>query len=364
MFYNHLFSSYDLGGITLQNRIIMSPMTRSRSIGNVASSIMSTYYSQRASAGLIITEGIAPSPNGLGYARTPGIYSEAQIKSWKPIIAAVHRNGGRIFAQLMHVGRISHALNMPAGAEIIAPSPIRANGKMWTDEKGMLDLPVPKEMTADDIKITQKEFVEAAKNAIEAGFDGVELHGANGYLLEQFLSPFSNERTDDYGGSIEKRARFVLETVAAVAAAIGYERVGLRISPYSPYNDMQAYPEIDQTYIHLAEKLDQMGIAYLHLLDNIEPGFPQSLKRSIGKKFSQTIILAGNYSKEKAEKDIESGLGNLVAFGRPFINNPDLVTRFRNNWQLSENLDPSTFFSAGEQGYIDYPVYQDNAIAV
>ena len=222
----------------------------------------------------------------------------------------------------------------------------------------------PRAMTKAEINNAQKEFVDAAKNAIEAGFDGIELHSANGYLLEQFLSPFSNRRTDEYGGSVENRTRFVIETAVAVSAAIGAERVGIRISPFSTYNDMPVYDETEATYLYLAEKLNETGMAYIHLLENGENMVPHSLKKAIGKRFTQTIILAGNYDKHRAAEDIKSGLGNLVAFGRPFINNPDLVTRFRNNWSLAENLDPSTFFSPGEKGYIDYQPYQDSVIAM
>ncbi len=360
---NHLFSTYQLGNITLQNRIVMSPMTRSRAVGNIPNALMERYYSQRSTAGLIITEGVSPSANGLGYTDIPGLFSEQQVDGWKPVTDAVHKNGGKIFAQLMHTGRIAHKVNQPAGSEVVAPSAVRAAGQIWTYD-GMQDHPVPKAMNGADIQKTQKEFVESAKNAIAAGFDGVELHAANGYLLEQFLSPFSNLRQDDYGGSIEKRARFVLETIAAVVAAIGADKVGIRVSPFSGYNDMPAYDEAAATYLYLAEKLNETGIAYIHVVENADGLIPLAVKKDIGRKFTQTIILAGNYDRERAEVDIHSGLGNLIAFGRPFINNPDLVTRFRNNWPLSENLDATTFFAGGENGYLDYQPYQDSAIAV
>ena len=360
---NHLFSTYQLGNSTLKNRIVMAPMTRSRALGNIPNSLMERYYSQRATAGLIITEGSATSPNALGYTNVPGLFSDAQVNGWKPVTSAVHKNGGKIFAQLIHTGRIGHQSNLPAGAMVMAPSSVRAVGRIWTNE-GMKDHSQPITMSKADIKATQKEFVDAAKNAISAGFDGVELHGANGYLIEQFLSPFSNLRTDDYGGTIENRTRFVVETTAAVAAAIGADKVGIRISPFSTVNDMPAYDEAAATYLYLAEKLNEIGIVYIHLLENGDSLIPLTLKKEIGHKFTQTIILAGNYDRERAEDDIHSGLGNLIAFGRPFINNPDLVTRFRNNWPLSENLDASTFFAGGEKGYLDYQPYQDSAIAV
>ncbi len=360
---NHLFSTYQLGSITLQNRIIMAPMTRSRATGNLPNSLMARYYGQRATAGLIITEGVSPSPNGLGYTDIPGIFSEQQVNAWKEVTTAVHKNGGKIFAQLMHTGRIGNQANLPEGAVVLGASAVRASGEVWTHE-GMKEFSEPKAMTAAELKQAQKEFVDAAKNAVDAGFDGVELHAANGYLLEQFLSPFSNLRTDEYGGSIANRARFVLETVTAVAAAIGTDKVGIRISPMNVYNDMPPYDEAEATYLYLAEKLNQIGIVYIHLLENGDGAIPLALKKEIGRKFTQTIILAGNYNRERAEDDIHSGLGNLVAFGRPFINNPDLITRFRHNWPLAENLDASTFFAGGEKGYVDYQPYHDSAIAV
>ena len=249
---------------------------------------------------------------------------------------------------------------MPEGSQILAPSAVKAAGQMWTDSQQMQDFPTPKAMTADELIQTKNEFVEAALNAVEAGFDGVELHSANGYLLEQFLSPVSNIRTDNYGGSIENRCRFVLEVVAAVAEAIGKEKTGIRLSPYGVASDMPHYPEIDATYTYLAEKLNNIGIVYIHLVDHSAmgaPPVPVELKKKIRGIFKNTIILSGGYEKERAEADIESGLGDLVAFGRPFINNPDLVERFKNNQALSADLKMDLFYSADEKGYTDYPVY-------
>jgi N-ethylmaleimide reductase len=261
----------------------------------------------------------------------------------------------------MHTGRISHPLNTPPGVDIIAPSAIKAKGQMWTDEKQMQDFTMPQEMTAKDISSTKKEFVAAAKNAIEAGFNGVELHGANGYLLEQFLSPFSNVREDNYGGSVENRCRFVIEVVTAVAEAIGKDKTGIRLSPYGTANDMHYYPEVDATYNYLAEQFNNLGIAYLHLVDHSAMGAPPvpiELKKSIRKNFKNTIILCGGYDKEKAEADLESALGDLIAFGRPFINNPDLVEKLKNNWPLSQKPDMNLFYTADEKGYTDYPYHE------
>ncbi|HWZ21735.1 MAG TPA: alkene reductase [Cytophagaceae bacterium] len=353
-----LFTSTKVGSIEVKNHIVMAPMTRCRAIENIANELMARYYEQRSGAGLIITEGTSPSPKGLGYARIPAIYNDEQIEGWKKITSAVHKAEGKIVLQLMHTGRIGHPLNTPPGVDLIAPSAIRAKGQMWTDEKKMQDFTMPEEMTAKDIVSTKKEYVEAAKNAIEAGFDGVELHGANGYLLEQFLSPYSNIREDNYGGSIENRCRFVIEVVTAVAAAIGKDKTGIRLSPYGTASDMHYYAEVDATYNYLSEQFNNLSIAYLHLVDHSAMGAPPvpiELKKSIRKNFKNTIILCGGYDKEKAEADIESGLGDLIAFGRPFINNPDMVEKLKNNWPLSQKLDMDLFYTADEKGYTDYP---------
>ncbi len=353
-----LFSPGKIGTIETKNRIVMSPMTRSRAIGNVPNDLMATYYGQRSGAGLIITEGTSPSPNGLGYSRIPGAFSKDQTEGWKKITAAVHKGGGKIVLQLMHTGRISHSLNLPEGAEVIAPSAVKPAGNMWTDQEQLQPFPVPKEMTLEDIESVKNEYVAAAKNAIEAGFDGVELHGANGYLLEQFLSPISNVRTDEYGGSVENRCRLVVEVATMVAKAIGKERTGIRLSPYGVASDMPHYPEIDKTYDYLAGQLDRIGIAYIHIADHSAMGAPEvplSIKQSIRKIFRNSIILAGGYNLERAEADLLRELGDYIAFGRPFINNPDLVERFKNNYPLSEDLKMDLFYTPGEKGYTDYP---------
>ncbi len=355
-----LFSPAKIGAIELKNHIVMSPMTRSRAIGNVPNDLMAKYYGQRSGAGLIITEGTSPSPNGLGYARIPGLFSDQQVEGWKKVTDAVHQKDGKIFVQLMHTGRISHVLNLPQGAHVLAPSAVKPTGQMWTDSQQMQDLPTPTAMTAEDLAVAKAEFVTASKNAIKAGFDGVELHGANGYLLEQFLSPVSNTRTDNYGGSIENRCRFVIEVVSAVADVIGKKKTGIRLSPYGVASDMPHYPEIDAEYKYLAQCLNDLGIAYLHLVDHSAigaPAVPLEIKQAIRAIFKNTIILAGGYDQHKAEADLESRLGDLIAFGRPFINNPDLVERAKNNWELSQDLQMDLFYTPGEKGYIDYPVY-------
>lgn len=360
-----LCSPVKLGAIELRNRIVMAPLTRCRAIDNMPNDLMTEYYAQRATAGLIVTEGTSPSPNGLGYARIPGIFNKSQILGWKKITAAVHKANGKIFVQLMHTGRISHILNMANGTEIIAPSAVKASGQMWTDSKGLQDYPTPKAMTSENIISTQAEYVKAAKNAIEAGFDGVELHGANGYLLEEFLSPITNVRTDMYDGNFENRCRFVLEVVAAVANAIGKEKTGIRLSPYGTAGDMVNYSEIDLTYDYLSKELNKLDIAYIHLVDHSAMGAPTvpiEIKKLIRSNFKNTIILCGGYDKISAEADIEKGLCDLIAFGRPFINNPDLVDRLEYNLELSQNLKTELFYSAGEKGYTDYPNFKPTIV--
>ena len=364
---NTLFTPYHLGSLNLSNRIAMAPMTRSRALNNIPNDIMAKYYGQRASAGLIITEGVSPSPNGLGYARIPGIYSAEQVNGWKKVTHAVHQKGGSIFAQLMHTGRVAHQENLPAGARVVAPSAIAAQGKMWTDKNGLQDHTVPVALTADGLKETKAEFVIAARNAIEAGFDGVELHAANGYLLEQFLSPYSNQRTDEYGGNIVNRTRFVLEVAREVSEAIGKEKTGIRISPYGVYNDMPHYTEIDTTYSLLATELDGLGIAYIHLLDHSADGAPEvplHFKERIRGIFKNTIILTGGYNLERAEQHLSSNLSDIIAFGKPFVSNPDLVQRLKKNLPLNIKLDASTLYTPGEKGFTDYPVFSEETLTV
>lgn len=355
-----LFTPVRVGSVDFKNRIVMAPMTRSRALGNVPNMLMAEYYKQRSGAGLIITEGTSPGPNGLGYARIPGIFTREQVDGWEKITSAVHEENCKIFVQLMHTGRISHQLNMPAGARIIAPSAVKAAGQMWTDSEKLQDYPVPEEMTIDEIKKTKEEYTNAAINAMDAGFDGVEIHGANGYLPEQFLSPISNIRTDNYGGSIENRCRFLLEVTSAVANTIGKGKTGIRLSPYGVASDMPLYPDIEPTYKYLSEQLDKTGIAYIHIVDHSSMGSPEvpvEMKKLIRNSFKNSIILSGGYDLERAEADLKSNSGDMIAFGRPFINNPDLPDRFMNNWDLSTELKMDLFYAADEKGYTDYPVF-------
>jgi N-ethylmaleimide reductase len=352
----HLFSEGALGSLRLQNRLVMSPMTRSRAIGNVPNALMAEYYRQRASAGLIVTEGTSPSPNGLGYARIPGAYSAEQVAGWKLVTDAVRPLGARMFMQLMHTGRVTHPLNLPPGARVVGPSAVAANGQMYTDAEGMQPLPIPEEMSLADIAAAVAEYAQAGRNAIAAGFDGVELHGANGYLLEQFIRPTSNIRTDGYGGSIENRARFVVESVAAVIAAIGKERVGIRLSPFGVFNDMPLYDAMESDYAYLAGQLQAQGLAYIHLVDHSSMGapvVPASMKDTFRRVFTNTLILSGGYDAARAEADLAAGRADLIAVGKPFLANPDLVTRWQGGHELNAP-DMATFYTPGEKGYTDY----------
>jgi N-ethylmaleimide reductase len=344
--------------MTLRNHLVMAPMTRNRATDNIPNDLMLTYYKQRATAGLIITEGSSPSPNGLGYPRIPGIFSPAQVEGWRHITDAVHDDGGNMFLQLMHCGRIAHSLNLPAGASMLAPSAVAAAGEMYTDAEGMMSHPVPQMMTGEDIKSTIREFVQAAENAVAAGFDGIELHSANGYLLEQFIRPNTNLRMDDYGGSIENRARFVLETVEAVISAIGKEKVGIRLSPFGVFNDMPLYDDMASDYTYLAEQLNALEPVYIHLVDHSgmgAPPVPDSIKVTFRRKFEGTLILSGGYDAERAEADLVAGKCDLIAVGRPFLANPDLVERWKTGANVNDP-DMDTFYTPGAKGYTDYPI--------
>ena len=353
-----LFAKTSLAQLPLQNRLVMSPMTRSRATHNIPNGLMTQYYAQRASAGLIITEGTSPSPNGLGYPRIPGIFTPAQIEGWRCVTAAVHAKGAKIFMQLMHTGRVGHPLNLPEGAQVLAPSAVAANGEMYTDLQGMKANAMPREMTSADIKTAIAEFVQGAQNAVAAGCDGVELHAANGYLAEQFLRPTSNLRTDRYGGPIENRARFVLDVVEAVIVAIGKDRVGIRLSPFGVFNDMPLYEAMETDYTWLAQQLNMRGLAYIHLADHScmgAPTVPESMKATFRSLFEGTLILSGGYDAARAESDLVAGKCDLVAVGRPFIANPDLVARWKAGLPESEP-DFHTFYTPGAKGYTDYPV--------
>jgi N-ethylmaleimide reductase len=352
-----LFSKATLGTLTLQNHLVMSPMTRNRATGNIPNALMAEYYAQRSSAGLIITEGTSPSPNGLGYPRIPGVFSAAQVAGWKLVTDAVHPRGAKIFIQFMHCGRVAHPLNLPAGARVLAPSAVAAAGDMYTDAEGMKPNATPQAMTEADIKTAIEEYAQAAKNAVSAGFDGVELHGANGYLLEQFIRPNSNQRSDRYGGSIENRARFVLGVADAAIKAIGKDRVGIRLSPYGVFNDMPLYDGMDADYTYLAQQLNARGLAYIHLVDHSSQGapvVPDSIKKMFRDTFNGKLILSGGYDAARAESDLAAGKCDLIAVGKPFLANPDLVERWKTGAAVNA-FDMNTFYTPGVEGYTDYP---------
>jgi N-ethylmaleimide reductase len=351
-----LFSPLTLGKLSLKNRIVMAPLTRSRAIGTVPNEPMEKYYRLRADAGLILTEGTSPSPNGLGYARIPGMYSDAQVQGWRRVTEGVHKAGGKIFVQLMHTGRVSHPANMPPGSRVLAPSAIATPGEMWTDSNGLQPHPVPTAMNEADIAQAIAEYATAARRAIEAGFDGVELHAANGYLIDQFLNTASNQRSDRWGGSIENRIRFAVEVAKASAAAIGAEHIGMRISPYGAFNGTAPDAEMDALYERLIAELNSIGLVYIHIVDHSSMGAPEvspALKAKIRAGFKGKYILSGGYDLARANADLDAKRGDLVAFGRPFISNPDLVQKLRSGKPLTAP-DMDTFYTPGEKGYTDY----------
>ncbi len=348
--YPALFSSYDLSGLSLSNRMVMAPMTRSRALdGNVPNPLAETYYVQRSGAGLIVTEASPVSPQGIGYIRTPGIYSPEQVAGWKRITNAVHRAGGKIFLQLWHVGRVSHP-DFHAGALPVAPSPIAADGEVFTFQ-GPKRMVTPRALEPTEIPEIVEQFRKAAENAKAAGFHGVELHGANGYLLDQFLRDGSNRRNDAYGGSVQNRMRFPLEVVEAAIGVWGKERVGYRVSPNANvYSMSDSDPRA--TFSHFAAALDRLGIGYLHVSDpvNGENRIAPALRRI----FRGALIVNGGYDAASANAAIVSGEADLVAFGVPFLANPDLPLRYRSGAALNAP-DRGTFYAGEAKGYIDYP---------
>lgn len=350
-----LIMPYHSQSLDLKNHLVMAPMTRSRAIDNIPNALMAEYYSQRRGAGLIITEGTAPVPEGLGYARIPGIFSPEQIEGWKLTTSAVHQNDTKIFLQLMHTGRIGHQANLPEGIQVVGASTVAAAGQMHTDAIGMQDYPIPVALSTQGVQDVVKGYITAAKNAVAAGFDGVELHAANGYLIEQFLNPNVNDRTDIYGGSMENRARFAIEIAQQVADAIGKERVGVRISPNSTLGDLQAYDAdtTQETYIHLSREFNRIGLAYVHI--SVSPQLPAQTLAAIRTEFEGTIIYCNAYTAEKAEAELNEGDADLIAFGRGFLANPDLEQRIINETELNAP-DFTTLYTPDAKGYTDYPV--------
>ncbi len=353
-----LFDPFSYRSLQLANRMVMAPLTRSRATPeHTPNALMATYYGQRATAGLIIAEGTSPSPNGLGYPRIPGLYDTAQMTGWRATTSAVHAQGGKIFVQFMHCGRVAHVANLPAGAEVLGPMAAVCPGEMFTDSQGLQPHSPPRAMTLADIEHVVKEHVAAAKLALDAGFDGVELHGANGYLIEQFLNPIVNQRTDAYGGSMEARNRLALEIARGTVAAIGRDRVGMRLSPYGVFNGTGEFPELEAQYLLLAQSLSEIGLLYLHLVDHSAMGAPPvsaDFKLQLRAAFDGLFILSGGFDAESAEQALQAKQGDLIAFGRPFLANPDLVQRLRTGAALNAP-DEATFYTPGAKGYTDYP---------
>lgn len=346
-----LFDHLQLGDIALSNRVIMAPMTRSRAdAGAMPTALMIEYYQQRASAGLIVSEGIAPSPHGIGYCRTPGIYNAEQIAGWRRVTDAVHEAGGRIVAQIMHCGRVGSRFNKPAGAQTVAPSAVRAAGTIYTDAAGMQDHDLPRALAIEEIPDVVAEYAAATRNALAAGFDGVELHCTSGYLPMQFMATNTNLRTDVYGGSVHNRVRFVIETLEAMAGAAN-GRVGMRICPGNPFNDVND-PEPAATYEALLSGSAHLNLAYLHVIRSPLKNFDAfALARE---HFRGPLILNDGFDGASASQALAEGHGAAVSFARHFIGNPDLVRRLREGLPLN-GFDPKTLYTPGPAGYTDYP---------
>ena len=347
-----LFEQLQLGDIALANRVVMAPMTRSRADSHAGSTpIMVEYYRQRASAGLIVAEGIAPSRHGIGYCRTPGIYSPEQVACWRQVTDAVHEAGGRIVAQLMHCGRVGSHLNKAADAETVAPSAVRAAGKIYTDAGGMQDQDLPQSLALEEIPGVIDEYASATRNALAAGFDGVELHCTSGYLPMQFMATNSNLRMDAYGGSVQNRVRFVTETLEAMAGAVGGGRVGFRICPGNPFNDV-VDPDPPVTYEALLSSVTGLRLAYLHVIRSPLKDF--DVFAFAQGRFKGPLILNDGFDGASASQALAEGRGAAVSFGRHFIGNPDLVRRLRDGLPLA-GFDAKTLYTAGPAGYTDYP---------
>lgn len=366
-----LFDTYQMGSLTLHNRIAMAPMTRARAANGVADAQTALYYRQRASAGLIVAEGTPISREGTGFVFIPGIWSDEQVKGWRLATDAVHAEGGKIFAQIWHVGRMSHTSIQADGAQPVSASAIPArdaNSKAFIvhddGTSDFADASVPRPLGTDEVARVVEDFANAATNAIEAGFDGVEIHGANGYLIEQFLNPHVNDRTDRYGAdTVDNRTRFVLEVVDAVIARVGADRTAIRFSPFGKLFDMPLHPLIEETYLHLARELGLRKITYVHFMDQGAGGvaaISDEFLKAFRALYDGTLILAGSLNKERAERLVQGDLVDLAAFGQPFIANPDLVARLQNDLPLA-TPDRATFYGGTEVGYTDYPAHHAEA---
>ena len=358
----NLFTPYTLGALTLSNRVVLAPLTRNRAgQGFVPSEFAATYYSQRASAGLLISEATQISQQGQGYQDTPGIYTQAQIDGWRTVTDAVHAKGGKIFLQLWHVGRVSHVDLQENGAAPVAPSALRAATKVFVNNR-FEDVSEPRALDINELPGIVSDFRQAAANAVSAGFDGVEIHGANGYLLDQFLRDSANLRTDAYGGSIENRARLLLEVTAAVVNELGADRTGVRLSPVSPANGVSSSdPQAQFNYV--VDQLNVLGVVYLHVVEGATGG-PRDVALfdfgALRQRFNNTYIANNGYDLDLAISRLAEDQADLIAFGRPFIGNPDLVERLKTGAALSA-FDPATLYGGGAAGYIDYPTLAESS---
>ncbi|MGL4883589.1 MAG: alkene reductase [Waterburya sp.] len=364
----HLLSPFQLKDLTLSNRVVMAPLTRGRAgAERIPNALMAEYYSQRADAGLIITEATAISEQGYGWDNAPGIYTEEQTAAWKQIVEAVHAQGSLIFLQLWHTGRASHSSFQVDNQLPVAPSAIKLEGSEAHTPNGKQPYETPRALETEEIPQIVADYRTSAANAKQAGFDGVEIHSANGYLIDQFLQSKTNKRSDRYGGSLENRYRFLKEIVESILTVWDAGRVGIRLSPNGVFNDMGS-PDYRETFTYVVQQLNNYGLAYLHLLDGLAFGFHEKGEPMTLSEFRKVYdgALMGNcgYDRETAEQAIANGDADLIAFGRSYINNPDLVARFANNWELNPDADMGTWYSSGSEGYIDFPTYQKSQISM
>lgn len=364
-----LFESFEKGNLKLHNRVVMAPMTRARNPDGIPNEMNARYYRQRAGkegAGLIVTEGTSISATAAGVLHIPGLFTAEQVEGWKLVTRAVHEAGSVIFNQLWHVGRVSHTTNQPGGIAPVSASDIQAaNSFAWGyDEQGkerFVPASKPRALTTAEVKDVVQDFAKAAVHAIQAGFDGVELHGANGYLIEQFLNPFVNNRDDEYGGSVENRSRFLLEIIDAGIAAIGADKVAIRLTPYGGLHELPHYDELEATYAYLAKALSARGIAYIHIMDQKSRGsfaIPEGFLQRFRSWYDGVIILAGGMDTQKSEQYLKEGIIDLAGFGEPYIANPDLVSRLQHDWPLTPP-ERDLHYGGAERGYTDYPVFRD-----
>lgn len=351
-----LLSPLQTPTLQLPNRVVMAPMSRRRGKLGVMSDTAPLYYAQRAGAGLIIAENSAVAINGIGYLGAPGIYNKAQQAAWKKIVDAVHDAGGRIFIQLVHGGRVGHHFNHETHAKLVGPSAVQPSGSIRVPDGSHLPNPVPEALTAAGAQAMIDAHINAARTAIDLGFDGIEIHGAHGFLPDQFLNPHVNLRNDQYGGSIARRSRFLLDIMEGVSAAIGARRTGVRLSPFATYNDMRPYAEEAETHRYITDALQRLDILYIHLSHQAER-IPDGHVQDVRRRFDNLLIQAGGFTADNAEATLQAGLADLIAFGRPFISNPDLVERFRHGADLTP-WNEDTFYQGGDVGYIDYPALQ------